>query len=77
MDVKALYEEQMKLFFNLNSAARDAVYVIFRPSHQASLDDLYDARVLVDKCKEVKKHLDSLLFIKNMKVNASKASTTI
>lgn len=77
MDVKKLYEEQMKLFFELNSSARDAVYVIFVPSAKASLDDLYDARVLVEKSKAVKNHLDSLLLAKNMKVNVAKTSSAV
>jgi len=77
MDVKKLYEEQIKLFFDMNSAARDAVYVIFVPSKNATLDDLHDARTLVEKSKAVKNHLDSLLFAKNMKVNGSKTQSAV
>lgn len=68
MDVKKQYEEQMKLFFETHQAVRDLVYTIFKPSKTAQLDDLYDARLLLEKTQEVKAHLDAVLASKNLKL---------
>lgn len=72
MDVKRLYEEQMKKFFDLSTSVRDAVYVVFPSGKNAEIDDLHDARLLVEKMQEAKYYLDTLLRVKNMKVNGEK-----
>lgn len=75
MDVKKLYEEQMKKYFDVSNAVRDAVYVVFPPSKNATIDDLYHARQLAEKVEESKKLVDDLLRAKNLAVNGQKQRT--
>lgn len=76
MDVKKLYEEQMLAFFDLHGAIRDLVYLVFRPSKIATIDDLHDARILVNKLKDAKSQLDGMLIAKNLRVGGQKDTTT-
>jgi hypothetical protein len=71
MDTRKMYEERMQRFFKLSSEIRDICFVIFPTSKVASLDDLYDIRMLVEKLEEAKAYADELLRAKNMKFSRS------
>lgn len=72
MDVKRLYEEKMKKFFDLSNSTRDTVYLVFPPSKEATIDDLYQIRKLVDKMEISHKYASELLRVKNLTVNGKK-----
>jgi hypothetical protein len=71
MDIKKMYEERMQAFFKLNVEIRDISFVIFPSSKAATLDDLYDIRLLVEKLEEAKAYADQLLRAKNLKFTRS------
>lgn len=75
MDVKKQYEEKMNAFFELHKSIANSVYVVFKPSKVATLDDLYDARQIVEKLELVKMYLDGMLATSNMRANGQKLRT--
>jgi hypothetical protein len=68
MNVKKLYEQQMRQFFDLNIEIKSAVFIIFPPSGSATTEDLEQAKLLVEKTENIKTFLNDALYKKNQKV---------